>query len=459
MSSYNSYNFLDRQQDPSAFATVNLLNLVSHSNPQTVGEILENRNGGIYPTRTQEELELLESGGLIARADIDNTTKYQATHLGKMELLLQGVRDPSEVRRVIDSAYAELERVPPKLPAEKYGNEEFRFTWESVAALTRKIVKDNSYVTPRVLALGAPTIAYFGALCGSVVDSYLLDVNHDIIEDVNSHAESGVKAAFYDARDPIPPTFEGKFDAVVFDPPWHNEFYSLFADRGYDFLRPFGKLYISTPAPATRPEAAGELNDIYTGLIRGGFNLIEVTPEFFGYQIPEFERNVFAGHGIDVRSRGKYGQLVVAQATPNRKDTCSTSESIRLANQERCYSIKARDGNAELDLGDIYAPGCDPTLLEDSNTPLTVTKFSDGIYTTTSRSQRRAEGVNFITRGHIAFTVTNPGRLMKLCGLYDGSRGDSFTLAIQKKLELTEAEAAIAAQEFYKIINTSEDGK
>lgn len=441
-------NVLDKTQNPSAFATIDLLSIIKTGElPHTVSEILEQRNGGIYPTRTTEELQILEESRLIDRVDGEEGQAFRISNLGRMELLLQGVKNPLDVQRAIRRASVDVGKCPPQLPQEKYGVEEFRFTWDSVANLTYKIIKDNSHIKPKVLALGVPTVHYFASQCADVVDCYLLDINQDIVDGTNEISKKRtVKAAVYDAREPIPPTFSGKFDAVVFDPPWHNEFYSLFADRAYEFLRSFGKLYMSTPAPATRPEAAGELDEIYANLMAGGFSLIEICPEFFGYEIPDFERKVFAEHGIDVNKRGKYGQLVVAQAKPDRTNTCSTPESIALTEQERCYSIKIYD---DVDLGDLYLSDDSP---EDEQMPLQIRQFGEGVYLTTSRSMRRSDGVNFITRDHIAFVVNNPKKFMALCELSRSVRGPQFIDAIMSRYNIGYAEAEKEAQQFHKIM-------
>lgn len=442
------FNVLDRTQNPSAFATINLLSIISSSpEPLSVAEILEQRNGGIYPTRTTEELGILADSQLIevALVEQDKIDRFRATNLGRMELLLQGVISPKEVNATIDEALRKIVISPPSMPLEKYGNEEFRFTWDSVAALLKKIVKDNSNIKPKVLALGGPTISYFGEQCPEVIDCYLLDINNDVVNDINERAQNGTRASMYDAREPVPPTFKGKFDAVVFDPPWHNEFYSLFADRGYDMLRPYGKLYISTPAPATRPEAAEELSEIYRNLMRGGFNLIEVVPEYFGYQIPAFERNIFKEQGIEVTSRGKYGQLVIAQANPNRIDTCSTPESLSLVNKEKTQNIKAHQDN--YDLGDLYLP---VDLPEDDGAELSIERLSIGVYLTTSRSQRREQGVNFISRDHAAFKINNPARFMEFCTLSLGESEDNFIHAVAIKYGIPIDQASREVNEFNK---------
>jgi len=440
------FNILDRTQNPSAFATIDLLSIINASElPRSISEILEQRNGGIYPTRTSEELQILEDSRLIDRVDGEKGQAFRISNLGRMELLLQGVKNPLDVQRAIRRAFVDIGKCPPELPQEKYGIEEFRFTWDSVADLMNKIIKDNSHIKPKVLALGVPTVHYFASQCADVVDCYLLDINQDIVDSTNKTTKKrAVKASVYDAREPIPPTFSGKFDAVVFDPPWHNEFYSLFADRAYELLRSYGKLYISTPAPATRPEAAGELNEIYANLMAGGFSLIEICPEFFGYEIPDFERRVFVEHGIDVNNRGKYGQLVVAQANPGRTSTCSTPESIALTEKERSYSIKIYD---DVDLGDFYLSDDSPN---DEQIPLQVRQFSKGVYLTTSRSTRRSHGVNLITRDHIAFVVNNPKKFMALCELSRTFRGTQFIDAIMARYNIRYAEAEKEAQQFYK---------
>ena len=76
------FNILDRTQNPSAFATIDLLSIINASElPRSISEILEQRNGGIYPTRTSEELQILEDSRLIDRVDAEKKQTFKNSKL------------------------------------------------------------------------------------------------------------------------------------------------------------------------------------------------------------------------------------------------------------------------------------------------------------------------------------------------------------------------------------------
>ncbi len=452
--------FLDRTRNQAAFETLNLLNIIASAGGKGLSdaEIIQMRNGGVYPSRTSEELQLLQEYGHVLVQGDGDVTRHTVSDVGVMELALQGSQRPQDVEATLKATKEELETNPPDLPVERYGNEEFRFTWDSVVDLLHRIIINNSYVSPKVMALGVPTVCYAGALTEGLVETYLMDINESIVRDLNNR-EIGPRAVKYSALHEIPPSFRRKFDAVVIDPPWHNEHYSLFADRAYELLRPYGRLYIATPAPATRKEASKELNEMYANLIRGGLDLIEIKPEFFGYTIPEYEQRLFAAQGINVTSRGKYGQLVVTQAIPERSDTCSTPESIEKVVQSHCENIEV---GGEY-FGGIYAPQdvLEAEDLDEEQAPFHVLQFGDGVYETTSRSTRREQGVNFITTDHIAYIVSDPKKLKQLFDILNSQVtkeiDEDFIKAVVNRFNIPESEATSIAVQFSKIITPERD--
>lgn len=408
----------DRRKNPSAAATLSLLSQIHHSGAMpSLAEIIADRHGGIYPTRTQEEVEQLVQSGLILEETETGLPRYKTSEFGAMELSMNEIQDPKVVDKIIDEALQSLIDNPPDLPAEKYGNEEFRFTYESIAQLFKKMLADNAYARINIAVIGSPLIGVFATRCPDIVNAVsVFDINEDIIRYVNENSPTNqIRGALYDARMPFPNTLKGRYDSMVFDPPWHNEHYCLFADRAYEALRPLGKAYISTFAPATRPEANRELGELYGRFMDGGFNLSEITPQYFGYQIPEFERRVFNSQGIQVTSRGNYGQLVVLEKQPDRTGTSLTPALAEKLVEEVHIELGADKGVGSTTL---WISREDAGTIR--TTPLEISAVGDGqIYTTTSRSQRRKEGVTIISKDHIGFRCTNPGKLFIMYKLWE----------------------------------------
>lgn len=407
---------LDIHKNPTALATLRLLCQINDSaSPLSEAEIIEKRVGGIYPTRTVEEINLLNTNGLINNIS-ENPNKFIISNLGSIELSLNNVIGPEHVNRRLNAALSSVINEPPVLPPEKYGNEEFRFTWESVYKLMKSIYEDNAYRNIDIALLGSPLIGVFMSRCPDIFNNIsVFDINQDMVKLINKNHNGNGKiiASCYDALIEFPRTLVGRYDAFIMDPPWHNEHYCLFVDRAWDALRSLGRVYMSTFAPETRPEASEELRYLYDRFMKGGFALISIVPEFFGYAIPAYERLVFQAEGIQANSRGNYGQLVVLERRQNRNDICLTEELVDKLIIEKNIELKGKgDQTLTLWLENVIESD---TL----KAPLNLTLLNAGeVYTTTSRSQRRKDGVNILTNKQVAYNTTNPYKLSLIYGFW-----------------------------------------
>lgn len=170
---------------------------------------------------------------------------------------------------------------------------------------------------------------------------------------------------------------------------------------------------MSTFAPATRPEASQELRELYTRFMSGGFDIVSVVPEFFGYAIPQYERKIFETEGIEVNSRGNYGQLVVLEKRPQRDEACLKEQHASKLITEKNYELKGPTGRS-LTLW-VENKSKDEII----NIPIDITSPNETVvYTTTSRSQRRKDAVNILTDNHIAYQVTNPYKFALIYSLW-----------------------------------------
>ncbi len=440
---------LDWLVNPTTFQTLNLLAQIFFANrPLTAAEIIAQRRGGVYPTRTMEEISLLVKTGLIEPVldgETDTLQKYAVTELGKMELSLQGVMPRSFVTNRLREAKESLEIEPPELPDEQYGFEEFRFTWESIFELLKRIYEHNAYRRINIALIGAPLVAFFMSRCPELVSNVsVFDINSEIVKRVNQLDSNGkIVAVRYNVVDAIPPMFSGRYDAVVIDPPWHIEHYAAFADRAWNLLRPFGRLYMSTFAPATRPEATEELSYLYKLFMEGGYRIIAIIPEFFGYAIPPFERKVFEAQGIKVQTRGNYGQLVILEKGEKRDAPCLNEELAAKLYQEEVAILNLNGTNVTLWIGRNTNP----------NETLRIEIFDGGrVFTTTSRSKRRRLGVNLLTPDHIAYRCSNPRKLRLIYEYWKRGVDPSSVVGKIDGMEISPDEVEVAYRFFNELI-------
>ncbi len=144
-------------------------------------------------------------------------------------------------------------------------------------------------------------------------------------------------------------------------------------------------VYFSTFAPETRPEATEELNNLYEIFINGGYKLIEITPEYFGYYVPKFETSIFKQSGLTISTRDNYGQSVIIQKNSERKNECLTEDLRQKLSIEIPYSFHL--GNETINL---WLTTTDDQSFE--NSPFEITLVDEN-YLSTSRSERRRKGI------------------------------------------------------------------
>lgn len=420
-------------RNPAAIATLGLLSLIyfAKNSSLTESEIIALRTGGAPPQRTREELEQLVEVGLIIKNESQESKAGGAVYLvngpGSIEIALNQVQNPETVTTVIDQVYRDIVANPPDLPKEVYGLEEFRWTWDSVRDLVMKMMKENAFRKLDIALLGAPTIALFLTRCPQIVSSVaVFDKNIDMVKYVNGLGVDNIKATEYDALDPTGITQRHRFDAVVTDPPWHTEHYTLFADRAWEWLRPLGRVYMAMFSHETRPEAAGELAFLLRQFIGNGFSMRGMEDEFFAYTVPTFEARAFEKAGIQVKSRGSYGTLwVMSRNTGMRTSLCTTMELAEKLREE--INFKLGDANAGLTVWLNSDQLAAPLL---SNSQMQITPI--GTMSNTSRSLRKAQGINAITSDHDALKINNPGLFAFIAGqLLSGNGQDAVEVNLR----------------------------
>lgn len=397
--------------------TINLLAQISFGNkPLLLSQIIENRTGAYYPKQTVEEIEQLVKLGLI---EIDDQERFFPTEFGKAYLHTEGILPRDYIEKIIEKILTDLQSNETCLPPESYAYEEFRFTPETVAKLLKKIYQEYAYRRLNIVCLGAPMVGFFLShpeaqkITNSVM---VLDINSNLIDSIiKQNRNPNLVAVEFDAtQDKIPDPLREKFQAVISDPPWHNEYYAAFADIAWSLLKKDGRVYFSTFAPETRPEATEELNDLYKIFINGGYSIIEITPEYFGYWVPAFEVSIFEQSGLKISTRGNYGQLVIIQKNSDRKNGCLTENLKQKLSMETPCSFHLCGKTINLWL---------PPKSDDQGVVITLI---DETHLSTSRSARRQKGINMLV-GRKAYYVKGSHLIRVILDIINKHQGQDLS--------------------------------
>ncbi len=240
---------------------------------------------GIFPTEVRKMLDSLADAGTIIKEEetyllvdlIEKSTKRIPSTLAVTH------RTSTIVSQEVNSI------LPDPHPAE--------YDWRFTASCRQDIV-----VLLESYARGSSTIALLGApslyplLIKRDTRTTLIDKSETLVKDLKSSGFSKglmVHDLFLEY-----PKLNNRFDVIIADPPWYNEFYEAFLLRANDFLLENGYVLISVLPWLTRPTAINDRKAIIHFAMKVGFDLVEVRPRFFRYESPKFEQITLARHDI-----------------------------------------------------------------------------------------------------------------------------------------------------------------
>lgn len=172
------------------------------------------------------------------------------------------------------------------------------YTLSSQEKLAQKIIDETDAIN--TLCIGTPTIA--ATLKSYKRDVSLLDIDVDLISLFNKTFK-GETGSYYDVHDDLDKKFEGKFDCVVIDPPWYEEYFNLFIKRAITASKDGGVIYCSIPQRLTRENIEKERNELISNLTSLGHDLLYIESSTVQYIVPDFESKVFSNNDLNLTNQ------------------------------------------------------------------------------------------------------------------------------------------------------------
>ncbi|HEC92320.1 MAG TPA: putative methyltransferase [Candidatus Atribacteria bacterium] len=266
---------------------------------------------GIYPTELRRLLNELKNEGLIKEEN--NLFVVDKNYIKSLSIINVNTLNIEEINKEFSKLYYEL---PTPHPIDY----EWRWDLNSVENLFKAIINEKPFNNLKIAFLGAPTAAIYFSIAKKLenldLELTLIDRNEEIIRYINNHKilNSQIKTILhdlqYDFRNQL-----GKFDVIVMDPPWYEDFYKVFISRASTILQPESGLIYSSLFPInTRPNAVYERIEILEIFTKSGLSVLSLTPSFFKYETPHFESKSLAVSNVKLENNWRYGDLVILQS-------------------------------------------------------------------------------------------------------------------------------------------------
>ncbi len=283
-----------------------ILSLLS-SCPISFCEIVRNA-GGAFPTDVRKSLHSLSTQGHVRlRGDRYSLARKRAQSLVS-PFSIRG----NPIHRNDQTVERRSARKTPLLADPHPADYDWRFTLQSMAKVSQ-LLKHDAHGS-KIALLGTPSLFLYLMQRGA--DAVLFDRSQSLIADLRS---AGFRRNLI-RHDMFQPFHHraGKFHLALADPPWYPEFFKAFTIRASELLSQEGLLLLSILPWLTRPSAISDRAEIIDFASRVGFDLIEVSPQFFRYKTPTFELAALSTQGIecgDWRSGDLYAFRKVREQT------------------------------------------------------------------------------------------------------------------------------------------------
>lgn len=249
--------------------------------PLTFCALVE-RCQGAYPQTIKTVLDVMIDRGLVRR-DADRIVL--ATEFLKTS-------DDSYPEPAVDDGW---DSTGPELPDPHPADYDWRFTPETRLKVSKHLAES---VKPGglVALLGAPTLLPHVVSMG--LDPLLIDRSEPIL----GALEKGGLSQFLLRQDlfmRLPGELDGKFQAVVADPPWYLPFFEAFLLRAAECAQIGAEVLVSFPPRLTRPDVGSDREHVVRVASELGLNFVSHEESFFRYETPGFERVALAESGVE----------------------------------------------------------------------------------------------------------------------------------------------------------------
>lgn len=180
-------------------------------------------------------------------------------------------------------------------------NYEWRFAEESASAIADLVGRCKS-----VACLGCPTVFHHLKLRG--LNPTLIDRNHYILKSLRiTWPDADIREL--DLRFPFANDLQGRFEAIIADPPWYPQHILSWASRGVELaMSPDASIFVSIFPRLTRPNAGEEIGKMI-GLFRrlGSVKFLSLRPI---YETPQFEAESLIASGVPSTSNWRRGHWI-----------------------------------------------------------------------------------------------------------------------------------------------------
>jgi hypothetical protein len=300
------------------------------------------------------------------------------------------------------------------------------FDWRFNEATIKKYLYDLiNFSEKKIALLGTKTI--FTGLVDKKIDTIIFNRSASLLNDfrLNGYLDGLVECDLFNKQ----PSFNNHFDLVIADPPWYLEYYEAFINRGSEFLNTGGILHLSVLKKLTRPFAANDRQEIIIYAQNAGFELVEIIPNYFTYETPNFERNTLKVQGLYCENWRKSDLFIFKKINfikneiviDNKNDDESWIE-FKWKNKK----IKIKQDNIQED-SFFYFESADPSNI---------------VFTNVSRRSPYRERIDVWTSDNLAFRVYKLKILVSYFELLiSGKEYNHIILVLKSQFLLSEQEA------------------
>jgi hypothetical protein len=239
------------------------------------------------------------------------------------------------------------------LPQPHFLDLDWRFSYKSINSILKFVsenVKSENDKRGKVCYLGCPSLALYHSrqIKEMDVDFTLFDKGHFALEKWLEKKCIDEKNYFqYDATKKIPGEYLHKYDMVIMDPPWYEEFYESFLTRAVSFVRENGLIgFVDYPGYPGQTEKVRTFSEIKEKLFGNDSNFTSYCSLEVAYHIPGYEE-VWQGHKEFVHSaidtyRPAYMEFYLVSTLPEIENINNTKKVIKKL-ESLYYSYNSED--------------------------------------------------------------------------------------------------------------------